>query len=131
MKVTIEVDCTPQEARAFLGLPDVAALNEHLVEEMQEADERQHARPAARGADEELDGLRRRRRRSSSQADDRRRRPSAATGADGDTIFALATAPGRAAVAMVRLSGPGDGALAVEALAGAKPASRAARPCGH
>jgi hypothetical protein len=35
MKVTVEVDCTPAEARAFLGLPDVAPLNEHLVGEMQ------------------------------------------------------------------------------------------------
>lgn len=35
MKVTVEVDCTPQEARAFLGLPDVTGLNEHLVGEMQ------------------------------------------------------------------------------------------------
>lgn len=35
MKMTIEVDCTPQEARAFLGLPDVTSLNEKLVEEMQ------------------------------------------------------------------------------------------------
>ncbi len=35
MKVTIEVDCTPQEARAALGLPDVTALNEKLVSEMQ------------------------------------------------------------------------------------------------
>ena len=35
MKVTVEVDCTPQEARASLGLPDVTALNEALVSEMQ------------------------------------------------------------------------------------------------
>ena len=35
MKVTIEVDCTPQEARAALGLPDVTALNEKLIDEMQ------------------------------------------------------------------------------------------------
>jgi hypothetical protein len=34
MKVSIELDCTPQEARDFLGLPDVAGLNEHLVGEM-------------------------------------------------------------------------------------------------
>ena len=34
MKVTIEVECTPLEARAFLGLPDVTALNDHLVQEM-------------------------------------------------------------------------------------------------
>jgi hypothetical protein len=35
MKMTIEVDCTPEEARRFLGLPDVTALNETLVVEMQ------------------------------------------------------------------------------------------------
>ena len=35
MKMTIEIDCTPLEARSFLGLPDVTTLNEKLVEEMQ------------------------------------------------------------------------------------------------
>lgn len=35
MKMTIEIDCTPQEARTFLGLPDVTGLNEQLVQEMQ------------------------------------------------------------------------------------------------
>ena len=35
MKVTIEVDCSAAEARAFLGLPDVTGINEHLVSEMQ------------------------------------------------------------------------------------------------
>ena len=35
MKMTIEVDCTPEEARRFLGLPDVSALNDALVSEMQ------------------------------------------------------------------------------------------------
>lgn len=34
MKMNIEIDCTPAEARAFLGLPDVSGLNDHLVEEM-------------------------------------------------------------------------------------------------
>jgi hypothetical protein len=34
MKVTVEVDCTPAEARAFIGLPDVEPLNDHLVSEM-------------------------------------------------------------------------------------------------
>ena len=34
MKVSLDVECTPQEARAFLGLPDVAPLNEQLVQEM-------------------------------------------------------------------------------------------------
>ena len=36
MKMTIEVDCTPEEARRFMGLPDVSALNEHLVNGMKE-----------------------------------------------------------------------------------------------
>lgn len=35
MKVTINIDCTPQEARAYMGLPDVSALNEALTAEMQ------------------------------------------------------------------------------------------------
>ena len=34
MKVNVEVECTPAEARAVLGLPDVAPLNDHLVAEM-------------------------------------------------------------------------------------------------
>ena len=34
MKLNVEIDCTPAEARAFLGLPDVSALNDHLVAEM-------------------------------------------------------------------------------------------------
>ena len=35
MKITLNVDCTPQEARTFLGLPDVTALNEAMMTEMQ------------------------------------------------------------------------------------------------
>jgi len=34
MKMRIEVECTPEEARTFLGLPDVTPLNDHLVKEM-------------------------------------------------------------------------------------------------
>jgi hypothetical protein len=34
MKLNVEIDCTPAEARAFLGLPDVSGLNDHLVSEM-------------------------------------------------------------------------------------------------
>ena len=30
MKVNVEIDCTPEEARAFFGLPDVAPLQEKL-----------------------------------------------------------------------------------------------------
>jgi hypothetical protein len=32
MKVTMEVDCTPEEARRFLGLPDVTKVNELYVD---------------------------------------------------------------------------------------------------
>jgi len=35
MKVTIEIDCTPQEARAFLGQPDVEVFNAWLMQQMQ------------------------------------------------------------------------------------------------
>ncbi len=34
MKVNIDIECSPEEARAFLGLPDVGPLNERMVEEM-------------------------------------------------------------------------------------------------
>jgi hypothetical protein len=27
MKITIDIDCTPQEARAFMGLPDLTGVN--------------------------------------------------------------------------------------------------------
>lgn len=36
MKMKVEVECTPAEARAFLGLPDVTSLNERLVDEMKQ-----------------------------------------------------------------------------------------------
>ncbi len=34
MKITIDVACTPEEARAFLGLPDVAPMQRALREEI-------------------------------------------------------------------------------------------------
>jgi hypothetical protein len=34
MKVKIDIDCTPEEARSFFGLPDVAPVNEMMVKEM-------------------------------------------------------------------------------------------------
>ena len=34
MKVNITIECEPAEARAFLGLPNVEPLNDHLVAEM-------------------------------------------------------------------------------------------------
>jgi len=32
MKVNVEVDCTPDEARRFLGLPDVSEANKAYVD---------------------------------------------------------------------------------------------------
>jgi len=34
MKMRIEIDCTPQEARAFFGLPDLTPLHEEALEAM-------------------------------------------------------------------------------------------------
>ena len=34
MKFTINVEVTPQEARSFLGLPDVEPMNDMIMEEM-------------------------------------------------------------------------------------------------
>lgn len=34
MKVTVDVDCTPEEARRFMGLPDMTAVHEAYIEKM-------------------------------------------------------------------------------------------------
>ena len=36
MKISIEIDCSPEEARTALGLPDIAALQEKLGGELAE-----------------------------------------------------------------------------------------------
>ena len=36
MKFNVEVDCTPEEARAFLGLPDVKPIQDAMSEHIQE-----------------------------------------------------------------------------------------------
>jgi len=36
MKIKVEVDCTPIEARKFLGLPDVEPLQEAMMNDLQE-----------------------------------------------------------------------------------------------
>lgn len=35
MKFTIDLDCTPEEARRFLGLPDVAPMQDKTMEEIE------------------------------------------------------------------------------------------------
>jgi len=37
MKVNIEIECTPEEARSFMGLPDVSAANSVYVDSIANA----------------------------------------------------------------------------------------------
>ena len=37
MKVTVNVDCSPEEARRFLGLPDLSPVHAAYVEKMEKA----------------------------------------------------------------------------------------------
>ena len=46
MKISIDVDLTPEELRRFLGLPDVKPLQDDMVEKM-----RQHIGAGAEGLD--------------------------------------------------------------------------------
>ncbi len=34
MNIKFDLECTPEEARTFLGLPDLRPLNDQMVEEM-------------------------------------------------------------------------------------------------
>lgn len=36
MKIKIDIDCSPEEARAFLGLPDVAPMQAAIMKDMEE-----------------------------------------------------------------------------------------------
>jgi hypothetical protein len=36
MKVTFNVECTPEEARAFLGLPDIVPMQQALMAELEQ-----------------------------------------------------------------------------------------------
>lgn len=35
MKVNFDIECTPEEARAFLGLPNIAPMQERLMKDME------------------------------------------------------------------------------------------------
>ena len=37
MKISVDVDCTPEEARRFLGLPDMSVVHAAYLEKMQKA----------------------------------------------------------------------------------------------
>ena len=36
MKVTVYIDCTPEEARAFFGLPDVQPMQASLMKDLED-----------------------------------------------------------------------------------------------
>ncbi|QCO15122.1 hypothetical protein D3869_07740 [Azospirillum brasilense] len=36
MKITIDIDCTSEEARHFLGLPDVKPMQDAMMQEIQD-----------------------------------------------------------------------------------------------
>lgn len=36
MKVKFDIECTPEEARKFMGLPDVAPMQQALMKELEE-----------------------------------------------------------------------------------------------
>ena len=36
MKWSINIECTPEEARSFIGLPDVADMQETVIQQMQD-----------------------------------------------------------------------------------------------
>ena len=60
MKIKVDVDCTPDEARRFLGLPDIAPMQQRMMEAMEQrlveaVNGDRHpgaARPVAAGRDE-------------------------------------------------------------------------------
>lgn len=36
MKVELEIECTPEEARAFFGLPNIAPMQDRMMKEMED-----------------------------------------------------------------------------------------------
>lgn len=36
MKITVNIDCTPQEAREFLGLPNIQPMQEKAMKQLEE-----------------------------------------------------------------------------------------------
>jgi len=36
MKITVDVDCTPEEARRFMGLPDMTTVHEAYLDKMKQ-----------------------------------------------------------------------------------------------
>lgn len=37
MKISVDIDCTPEEARRFMGLPDLSSIHEAYLSKMRSA----------------------------------------------------------------------------------------------
>ena len=123
MKINVEVDCTPEEARRVMGLPDLTPVHDKYVAAMGDAMDGKAQPEMIENDDEELgadgrsaDGL--------LATDVRRRRPTAER--PMDTIFAVSSGAPPAAIAVVRISGP----AAFERCGGARRRLAAAAPGG-
>ncbi len=70
MKFTVNVECSPEEARRFMGLPDVTPINEQLVGGDGQAHGGQHGADEPGDDDEFLDERRHAGARRLREADD-------------------------------------------------------------
>ena len=139
MKVNIEVDCTPDEARRFLGLPDVApmqqtvmaAMEKQLVDTIQATDSQKlldQWLPLGMKGIEQWQSLWTNLAQTAAglPALGPHQAQGIAPGLAADTIYAPATAPGRAPVGVLRVSGPQAAAVAAALTGKAPPKPRMA-----
>ena len=122
MKVTVDVDCTPEEARRFLGLPDLSPVHAAYVEKMKSA--------VTDGPTPEMFGDMMKAWGPMNEAGMNMWKQmldqmgGKTRTLDGDTIYALSSGAPPAAMAVVRISGP---RAACGARAARRAAARAAR----
>ena len=105
MKVSVDVDCTPEEARRFLGLPDLEPGARGLYREDEGRRDRRADAGNVRRHDEGL-GADERGGHEHVEAD---ARPDGEGAALSDTIYALSSGAPPAGVAIVRISGAAGG----------------------
>ena len=123
MKVTVDVDCTPEEARRFLGLPDLGPVHEAYVEKMKAA----MADGAGTGPEALAEMMKAWGPMSEAGMNMWRQMLEPMTKRRlTDTIFACRPGAPPAAIAVVRISGA-RAAAALQALAGTLPEPRTAR----
>ena len=142
MKVNVEIECSPEEARRFMGLPDVSKANDVYVDAVAKAmkgvgnlDQLQdYAKQLApmgqfglKMFQQFMDGNATVNRQV--QAEARRPRSFLRFHVMIDTIFALSSGPPPAAIAIIRISGPHAGPALISAcgaIAGCAPGNSCA-----